>query len=570
MKLTQFTFYRGTPLINIQNTIHFKSNEERDRWFDTNFPSTITTERNYNFRRDRYTIDIPFLFENVHNINYLRFDYGFDNRRYYAFITNLEYINDKVTRVSFMLDLVMTFTQGKVLNSIRNVEVFRQHYPKTIYQNQLKRLRSNDDDLEFFTIRQEEQKKIRFSSYNVVFQSSSDLSKDFGTLEEPKLPTSKGLTFDNMTSPVDLYTCSYYDFISMMDKLSEYPWITQNISSVTLIPKDFINDSTLDDVTFKGKSISGIKRFKNTNKSKDLEIDELNVPLSELRSLLKITDDKHDHLIKSSVLKLELTDYKNTLALDVSMFPTDVKFESDVTIGYHNEVNIIPKNYGSNNVLNKTGEYRNYALSMTSFDSMPILIDSGQLSKANSAYQRQLAQNRTISGRVNSMINGSMEDKLFNAMSVLGDGLSISKVGNLLTSEYEFKRDQKAQMKTYELQKPSVTNVSYNNAVLMKGGDLGFTLNISVPDTFELEKHRNYYSLYGFEDNGNRIYDVESMTVCNWIQFKGSWNLHHVDIMTMNALQTIFENGVRFWHYKEDGNKQNPILNNIAENVYKD
>jgi hypothetical protein len=73
----------------------------------------------------------------------------------------------------------------------------------------------------------------------------------------------------------------------------------------------------------------------------------------------------------------------------------------------------------------------------------------------------------------------------------------------------------------------------------------------------------------GFEDNGTQLYDVESMTICNWVQFRGNWSLHHVDIMTMTALQTIFENGVRFWHYKEDGNKQNPMLNDIYENVYK-
>lgn len=569
MKLTKFYFFRGTPLNNVQNTIHFTSNEERDNWFLTQFPSTIITEKTYNFRRDRYTIDIPYLFEDVFNINYMRFDYGFDNRVYYAYITNLEYINDKVTRVSFMLDLVMTYTQGKVLSNLTNVDVIRQHYPSIPYQSNLKRIRSNDDDLQFYTIRQSYQNKIRFSNYNVVFQCSTDLTKDFGTNEEPKLPTSKGLTFDRMTSPVDLYTCTYIDFINMMEKLSDVPWITQNITSVTLIPTNFISENTLSAVSFKSKSISGIKRFNNNSMSKDLPVNPLNVSLQGLRSFLNITDDKHDHLIKSSVIKLELTDYKNTLAIDVSMFKDNIEFESDVTVGYHNELNIIPKFYGSNNTNEKSGEYRNYALSMTNFDSMPILINSGELSKANSAYTRKLAEERTITGRLGQIQNGNMQDKLFNALSVFGDGISISKASSLFTSEYEFKRDQKAQMKTYELQKPSVTTVSYNNAVLMKAGDLGVTLNISLPASEEIRKHRNYYNLFGFEDNGTRLYDVESMTICNWVQFRGNWSLHHVDIMTMTALQTIFENGVRFWHYKEDGNKQNPMLNDIYENVYK-
>lgn len=33
MELTSFTFFKNTPLIDFQNTIHFDSNSERDDFF---------------------------------------------------------------------------------------------------------------------------------------------------------------------------------------------------------------------------------------------------------------------------------------------------------------------------------------------------------------------------------------------------------------------------------------------------------------------------------------------------------------------------------------------------------
>ena len=55
MKLTSFTFYRNTLLTDMQNTVHFKSDSERDHWFGTYFngDQKIDFEYPFNMRRDR-------------------------------------------------------------------------------------------------------------------------------------------------------------------------------------------------------------------------------------------------------------------------------------------------------------------------------------------------------------------------------------------------------------------------------------------------------------------------------------------------------------------------------------
>ena len=59
MKLTTFTFYKNTPLVNVNNTIHFKSNTERDKFFNTHYNKLdLTSLQPLNFRRDRGTLKV--------------------------------------------------------------------------------------------------------------------------------------------------------------------------------------------------------------------------------------------------------------------------------------------------------------------------------------------------------------------------------------------------------------------------------------------------------------------------------------------------------------------------------
>src|SRR5699024_4760947 len=87
--------------------------------------------------------------------------------------------------------------------------------------------------------------KLLFDELDVLMQVSCSLTADFGKVDDPKIETSEGITFDKITSPVNLYTVKRKHFNTLMDKLSPYAWITQNIRSVSLVPSILLENKTV-------------------------------------------------------------------------------------------------------------------------------------------------------------------------------------------------------------------------------------------------------------------------------------------------------------------------------------
>jgi len=114
MKNTNFRFFRNTPLIDFQNTIHFSSNQKRDSFFleGNHYSELSIKDMDFNFIRDRSTIDLPVSYDQMRGINYCTFKSDFENQRYYAYVINYEYLNPEAVRVYLLIDGIMTFTQG--------------------------------------------------------------------------------------------------------------------------------------------------------------------------------------------------------------------------------------------------------------------------------------------------------------------------------------------------------------------------------------------------------------------------------------------------------------------------
>ena len=83
MKLTKFILYKNTPLTNLQNTIHFKSNAERDEFFKNHYKK-VNFDGVFNFRKDRGVLHAPLVYEELMGYNYCQFVDGFDGKIYYG------------------------------------------------------------------------------------------------------------------------------------------------------------------------------------------------------------------------------------------------------------------------------------------------------------------------------------------------------------------------------------------------------------------------------------------------------------------------------------------------------
>ena len=583
MKTTDFVFFYNTPFTDYQNTVHFSSNAERDNYFlnGKHFEAYNYSNTPFNFIRDRSTLKLSMSWEEAQGINYCTFLSDFENRRYYAFVNAIEYINDNVIEMTFVIDTIMTYTQGNVLEQLPNVNVIRQHLPRSEYMRMLPNLRNNDDILKvsnkYYTANFLEQ----FGENYVVFQSSADLSKEFGTKKEPNLETSKGLTYDFITSPVNLYIMTNNDFNNFMDKMSKFPWITQNFQKIQMIPEKFINSADLVDVTT-DEDITGLMTLKSGATSNQWTLNNLSLSFNQLQSYLGVTEDELQHLVRNEYVTVELYSWNgDVMLIDAGKIKksTGLNFKTKSIIGYHNEVRVYPDDYNSGdgeqpilstegNVLIDTGSYLNTNITFSSFAEVPILIDNGVLQQSQQANRVKNAESKLITNRAENIATGSdPKSKFYDTTSIISN-ISPTQLFSKFNDEYDFYKDQKAEYKDLALQPPSTTSSEMGNAFQIANSINGLTMKIGVPAPVDVETLAKYYKMFGYElnDPNTTISSINSMTVCNYLQISGTYTINGIDPTLIGMLKSLLEGGVRFWH---NNGTSNPMNRNIQANKFR-
>ena len=579
MKLSQFTLYKNTNFTDMQNTLHFNSNNERDNWFSTYFTGSnvIKFTNPFNFRYDRGTLKVPIVMNDLQGFNYCKFVDGFDGKTYYAFIVKTSYLNDKTTQLDLVIDVVMTYTQGNILENLQNVEVIRQHLPLEQLKGREEYLRMNNDVLPTSTMMfidpsdftSNNSTGVQFDSFMYIIQSAVELDNDFGSEDKPKMNTATGSTYDGITSAISLYLVASDDLDRLLTELSKFPWITQNFKTIVKVPDFFFDLSQLDTVDCKGVQLHVLGDDKISN--------DITLPFvltkPKIKEVLGLKDFE-DYLIRDQVINIYLTDYRgNQLNFETGKIKQNNTIHANGALGAFNEIDIYSLQYGQRNTSkSKHGFYRDNQMTITTFDNVPVLINNYTLNKANTAYSRQLENSRQITSRISTITNpnSSVKDRLFNAISVYSNVFSgglmsaPAKAVGLFSDEYEYYRSQKAQMNQWKIAPPTVSEGGYSNSVLNKTRDYGIWLKVSTINTNELNSLRRYYGAFGHEAmaNDNQIYNVNSMSKANWVQFKGNYWIDNIDRELFDQLKTLFEGGVRLWHNYSDLSTRSEMSDN--------
>ena len=579
MKLSQFTLYKNTNFTDMQNTLHFNSNNERDNWFSSYFTGSnvIKFTHPFNFRYDRGTLKVPIVMNDLQGFNYCKFIDGFDGKTYYAFIVKTSYLNDKTTQMDLVIDVVMTYTQGNILENLQNVEVIRQHLPLEQLKGREEYLRLNNDILPTSTMMfidpsdftNNNSNGVKFDSFMYIIQSAVELDNDFGSEDKPKMNTATGGTYDGITSAISLYLVASNDLDRLLTELSKFPWITQNFKTIVKVPAFFFDLSQLNTVDCKGVQLHVL----------DGEKISTVLPLPFVLTKPKIKEvlglkDFEDYLIRDQVINIYLTDYRgNQLNFETGKIKENNTIYANSVLGAFNEIDIYSLQYGQrNSSKSKHGFYRDNQMTINTFDNVPVLINNYTLNKANTAYSRQLENSRQITSRMDAITNpnSSLKDRLFNAISVYSNVFSgglmsaPAKAVGLFSDEYEYYRSQKAQMNQWKIAPPTVSEGGYSNSVLNKTGDYGIWLKVSTINNNELNSLRRYYGAFGHEAmaNDNQIYNVNSMSKANWVQFKGNYWIDNIDRELFDQLKTLFEGGVRLWHNYSDLSTRSEMSDN--------
>lgn len=585
MKLTEIDFFYNTPFNDFQNFIHFKTDKERDDFFTGRYNMKVyEPARRFNFVKDRLELRTRLTTLETYGLNYLRFRSMFDNDRwYYARVMNVRYINDGVTALDLVLDVVTTFMQGDFTKDLGLVQVQRMSLAKNHIYKWRKWLMTNNDVLSFpksYT----RQFIEAWKNYFVVFTTSVSLLDDFGTEDDPKLKTSVGQTYDGIVSPVDLYCCkSQDDFTSLMKYLKDYPWISQNINNVAIIPSDVVDEKDLvkvRDAKQDGINSANIYQFKNKGKTRSFIMNNITLPKENFDEYFNFDDSIPFWALRQEYANIELNAWNGQQVTLAPIFLPDygLRMIAQSTFGYHNEIRCFPDQYkddGENSINGLyRGTYINQGITFDVFDDIPVLVDNYKLGKAQTAHQRALNNDRQISSRISDVLNPnkSLQDRFFNAVSLttsLAGGGVLGVAKNALgqfTSEWEYYRDQNAKFADMAISAPSVGSQNNSQSFNMSKGIFGVTVRFASIGTENMERVLTYYNTFGFDFSGQLLHleKPDTLPMLNYYQFAGNWILPGVPPQFMEQLKVQCQNGIKLW---KNNNTDNPFTQNTRFNM---
>lgn len=102
---------KNVPLDNTyEHTVYFDTKAHQHTWFEGYLKTGMTFSKQYYQRHSRDYIKLETLADNVYDCNYLMFqNTSYGTKWFYAFITNVEYINDNVTLIQYEIDDMQTW-----------------------------------------------------------------------------------------------------------------------------------------------------------------------------------------------------------------------------------------------------------------------------------------------------------------------------------------------------------------------------------------------------------------------------------------------------------------------------
>lgn len=166
---------------------------------------------------------------------------------FYYFINDAKYLAPNTTQVNVQLDVWMTYYDRINFNLCY---VNKGHIGIANENSTIDNLSDYLTDAEGLNIGDEyEIADITIDNFlneppYIVLMCTADLTAGFGTVSNPTLKTATGSINDGMPSGSAVYACNSENFIALMGKLQDAPWVSQCISMVTVVPSRFVQNAT--------------------------------------------------------------------------------------------------------------------------------------------------------------------------------------------------------------------------------------------------------------------------------------------------------------------------------------
>ena len=488
-----------------KNQLTFSSATAQINYFNSTIEHTFD---NYTYIKKDNVVQVGKNIDEIIDCNYLFYkNTGFTNKWYFCFITNMEYVNENCTRITFETDCYQTW-------------LFQIKYKKTFVERE----HVNNDTIGLHTVPENLETgdyiscKLQPTFYSIpetcfVVATTEKITTAYFTLNQ-LLPT--GLYYYGLTSLTGVK-----NVIKMLDEAGK----GDSVNSVFVTLKDFFNSW----ITMEGidGQISASVRFDYSNEVEVTKVNYLGndyVPKNN-----KLFTFPYSFLqVSNHSGQIINYNWENFNLLDIAS-DGKIKFMIKGTITPGGSMKAFPLNY--NNILNN-------------YDDNIVLGKLPIGAYNNDVYTNWLTQNGVNIGL--NVLSAGMQIGSGIGMMATGGG-ALAGAGNVASGALSI-ANTLGSIYQHALLPDSVSgNVNC--------GDVNFTLGLTNLE-FKRMSIKNeyakiiddYFSMFGYKVNTVKVPNITGRTNWNYVKtidcnFDG--NIPQVDL---NIIKTMFNKGTTLWH----------------------
>lgn len=492
---TVVKFYRDIPWNNdYKHTIWFSSISTQSSYFTTKLKYSFT---DFTYVRQNGVIRVPKIADDLYDCNYISFlNAGFGSKVFYAFVTEIEYVNNETSYIHFELDYMQTWLFDMV---VKQSLVEREHVL--------------DDTFGLHTVPE----NLPLGSYitnpaDTVTKLYSDDPSDWKLVilavpDSEVAPTSRGQMWGGIYTGADVYVLTGTDY-TVANITSTINLIQQSNSQIVAmycVPRDWDDDHPIYILGGgRGTTLNGYSNVKN-NKLFCYPYNFCRVTSSDGDSVdLMFEDDFNSTFVMRT----------STFNGQAIMYPTSYKISGNNMNKYSVGLTNLPQCIWSEN------SYLNYVTRdglLNSIKGIPTSI---------------------IGGASGGMLTAGVGGGVMGAL--LGAETSFFNTLTNLASE-DFKADVVHASKT-------------NSNMNIIAGNFGFRIErISVKEEYA-KIIDDYFTRFGYKVMTTKVPELNSRPYFNYVKTISCCIGGNISAEANEKICEIFNKGITLWHVADVGN----------------
>lgn len=581
-------FYAGVPFTSdYKHTRWFTSRTQQDSFFSTQdqvytMNDVKFTGSNANRGNTPYiTVSAPY--ETMYNVNYMSFDNkSYENKRFFAFVTKIEWISPKATRLYFQIDVIQSWMFQIEMQPSYVVREHTREYNAdgTPVKNTI------DEGLDYGT----EYDTVHGFYYQpmeglqwLVIQATREIhDKDDGDQEINPQFIGAPQPLVTYLVPIDRETSARFPDVTISyieDRVGRQEFkfthtvedilkeLYKNDNSVNAIVNLYVTENIGLPVISVTKTVNAYTVTFNTGTTGKREmIGDFSIfrltrtpafayfssPTYDIYGAL--TKPPESKLLMSPYTKLVMDDYRGSRQeLQVEHLPNGkLTLLAKGSLGSGSKISYAPKDYN----LNSDFDSMEYALMSDNTNDLPIINDyTSAYMQGNANSLRNKLDSTAFNGltsTVGSLING-VGSAGRQQINPLGAGQAVNDLvgtaGNAVLSIQSID----AKMKDINNIPAQLGKMGGNISYSFGNRYLGVRMLVKQIKPEYYRKLQDFFKCFGYKVNRVKVPNLTTRTSFNYVQTESCNIKGKIPNEDLNTLKSIFDNGVTLWHINNVG-----------------